>query len=329
MVSVSLPWEEAGWLEAVTAWIHARLAERGWRADGPLEVVHRRAWSAFARVPTSGGLVYFKGAAPSVRFEAALAEALARWRPDCMLPILAVDAERGWLLSPDAGVTLRSLSASPEYFTHWHALLPLYVGVQREFAPRLPELLALGTPDRRLAQLPRLYAELLADTDSLHVGKSPGLSADEHRGLLALQARVAQLCGQLAAYGLPETLTHEEVHDGNVLVGAGRYVFADWSDSSVAHPFFTLLVTLRSVAYRLGLAEDDPALTRLRDIYLDGWADYGTAEQLLAALGIAYRLAMVNRALSYWRILGPLPEAYRIQHDDTVGWLQDFLSAET
>src|SRR2546428_6438316 len=278
MTVAQLPWEEVDWLEAVTVWIHARLAEHGLRAVGPVEVVHRRAWSAFARVPTSGGLVYFKAVAPSVRFEAALAEALARWRPDCMLPIRAVDAERGWLLSPEAGVTLRSLSASREYFTHWHALLPRYVGVQGESVPRVAELLALGMPDRRLAQLPRLYAELLADTQSLRVGQSRGLSADEHRGLLALQARVAQLCGQLAAYGLPETLTHEEVHDGNVLVGAGRYVFADWSDSSVTHPFFTLLVTLRSVAYWRGLAEDDPALTRLRGIYLDGWADYGTAE---------------------------------------------------
>src|SRR5207237_3974448 len=122
---------------------------------------------AFACVPTSGepptsdqsrswepgGLVYFKAAALSVRFEAALAEALARWRPDCMLPILAVDVARGWLLSPDAGVTLRSLIGSPEYFAHWRTLLPLYVGVQREFAERVPELLALGMPDRRLAQL--------------------------------------------------------------------------------------------------------------------------------------------------------------------------------
>ena len=152
MTVTQLPWEEVDWLEAVTVWIHARLAERGWRAVGPVEVVHRRAWSAFARVPTSGGLVYFKAAAPSVRFEAGLAKALARWRPDCMLPILAVDAERGWLLSPDAGVTLRSVSASPEHFAHWRALLPLYVGVQRESVPRVAELLALGMPDRRLAQ---------------------------------------------------------------------------------------------------------------------------------------------------------------------------------
>ena len=50
MTAVSLPWEEVGWLEEVTAWIHARLALRGLRAVGPVEVVHRRAWSAFARM---------------------------------------------------------------------------------------------------------------------------------------------------------------------------------------------------------------------------------------------------------------------------------------
>ncbi len=55
----------------------------------------------------------------------------------------------------------------------------------------------------------------------------------------------------------------------------------------------------------------------------------GSHEQLRAAYRIAYRLAMVNWSLSYQRILGPLPERYRIENDAIAGWLQDFLAAET
>jgi hypothetical protein len=160
-----LPWEQPGWLEQVTAWIHAQLAARGWHGAGAVEIARLRPWSAFARVPAADGTAYFKAAAPDCRYEAALTQALARWRPDCTVPLLAVDIERGWLLSADAGPTLHAVSPSAEQLAHWLKLLPLCVELQLEMAERVQEVLALGLFDRRLAQIPRLYAELMdADT---------------------------------------------------------------------------------------------------------------------------------------------------------------------
>jgi transcriptional regulator with XRE-family HTH domain len=140
---------------------------------------------------------------------------------------------------------------------------------------------------------------------------------------------VTPLCEQLARYNIAETLAHEEVHDANVIVGDDRYMFTDWSDSSVAHPFFTMLVTLRSTAYRLKLDEDGPEMRRLRDVYLEPWTVFDSRENLLAAFRIAYRLAMINRSLSYQRVLGPLPQQYKIENHAIPGWLQGFLEAET
>lgn len=79
-----------------------------------------------------------------------------------------------------------------------------------------------------------------------------------------LRGRVAEWCAELASHGLPETLVHEEVHDANVLVSGQRYIFVDWSDSSIAHPFFSPLVTIRAAAYRLGLRPKMLQLTRVR-----------------------------------------------------------------
>jgi hypothetical protein len=183
-------------------------------------------------------------------------------------------------------------------------------------------------PDRRLATLPRLYEQLLEDTVNLRVGLPKGLTLEEHHLLRNLRPRFAAQCEQLAAHAIPETICHEEVHDGNVVVGAGRYTFADWSDSSVAHPFFTMLVTMRSVAHRLKLHEDGPEMIRLRDIYLESWTAFESPENLRVAFRLAYRLAMVNRSLSYHRILGPLPERYKVENDAIPGWLQDFLGAD-
>ena len=324
---LELPWEQAGWFEQTSAWIQAELERLGRRMTSPIEWVHTRVWSVFARASTSDGIVYFKAPLPPPGFEAALTQALARWRPDCTLPILGVDLDRGWILSADAGVTLRSLDRSPAQLEHWHKILPLYVEIQIELATRVNEVLALGVPDRRLAKLPQLYDQLLEDTENLRLGQSPGMTLDEHRRLIELRPRFAAECERLAEYGLPATLAHYEVHENNVVVRDGHYVFTDWSDSSVAHPFFTMLVTLRATAHWLKLDEFGLEMMRLRDIYLEWWTTFDSRENLHAAFEIAYRLAMVNRSLSWRSSLGSLPEKHKVEYDGVYGWLQDYLEA--
>lgn len=325
-----LPWEEPDWLTQVTAWIHDHLAASNIRPTGALELLHQRPWSSFARIPTDHGTVYFKAPAPAFTYEAALTQALAGWRPDCTVPLLAVDRDRGWMLSLDAGITLRAASPTADQVEHWVKILPFYVDLQIEMTARVPELLALGMPDRRLATLPQLYTDLLAATPDLRIGLDDGLTPDEYQRLVDLSNTVAAQCAELASYGLPATLTHEEVHDANVLVHGDRYLFIDWSDASVAHPFFTILVTLRAAAHRLELAEDGPEMLRLRDAYLEPWTRFATRRELLRAFTIAYRLAMINRALSWQQGLSNAPEKDKAPYADSVsGWLQDFLVSLT
>lgn len=323
---IQLPWDQPGWLEYATAWIEAQIAAHGRHATGPVTLLHQRPWSSFARIATDQGVVFFKAPAPTFAYEAALTQALADWRPDCSVPVLATDPANGWILTADAGTTLRQLGQTVEQVEHWLKLLPLYSEFQIASADRVPDFLALGLPDRRLAQLPRLYAELAEATDSLRVGLELGLTPDEHRRVRDGQARFAEQCEALAAYNLPETLTHEELHENNVLLGDGRYIYTDWSDSSVSHPFFTMLVTLRAAAHWLKLDETGPELRKLRDAYLEPWTSFAPRDSLADALALAYRLAMVNRALSWHQSMSRLPEKDREPYADSVpGWLQDYL----
>lgn len=57
---------------------------------------------------------------------------------------------------------------------------------------------------------------LREDTENLRVGLEPGLTPAEYGLLRHLGPHVAEMCEQLASYGLPETLAHEEVHENNV-----------------------------------------------------------------------------------------------------------------
>ncbi|HEX6290142.1 MAG TPA: hypothetical protein VFZ66_13190 [Herpetosiphonaceae bacterium] len=326
----SLLWTQPGWLAQMRAWILAELERRHILVHGPIEQPHVRPWSTVLRVPTSAGDLYGKAVMPALSHEAALTGALARWRPDCMVQPVAIDVERGWLLLPDAGATLRSLIESPEDLWRWHRLLPVYAEVQIEMSARCGKLLSLGTLDRRLTTLPAQYERLLSDTAALRVDQPDGLTSDEYRRLRDLALRLPAMCGALASYGIPETLHHDDFHDANIFVRDERLVFADWAESCVSHPFFTPMVMLRSIGYRLKLDAHGPELLRLREIYLEPWTRYGSREDLLGAFELAQPLAMLCRALTWYRVVSGLDEPFKTEYAEVVpGWLQEFLNAAT
>lgn len=326
-----LPWTAPGWLPEVEAWVREESARQGIAMVGSLAERQVRPWSAVYSAPTSAGEVYFKATAPSLAHEVALTEMLARRWPEWTPPVLASDQARGWLLLADAGVTLRSLVQSADDLHHWERILPRYAEMQIALAGESAALLALGALDRRLATLPAQYEALLGDTDSLRLGLPDGLTTDQHARLLAFAPQFAARSAELASYGLPETLHHDDFHDGNIFVRDGRYALADWGESCVAHPFSTLLVNGRSIAYRLGFLGEEttrPETTHLRDAYLEPWRTYAPRADLLAACALARQLAMVGRALTWHHVVSTLAEPHRSQEADAVpGWLQEFHSS--
>jgi hypothetical protein len=266
-----LPWSQPDWLEEVTAWIDAAV-ER----TGPIEELHRRAWSAMLRMPTAEGSAYFKASAPAHAHEAGLTEVLARRRPECTVALLAVDTGRSWMLMRDSGEMLRSVLEREPSFERLESLFATYAGLQLELAPHGKELLALRVPNRSLARVTELAAELPVDSGLVH-----------------------DLVTTVESYGLPETLVHEEVHPGNVLVRNGEHVFVDWADSSFGHPYFGIVVGLRSIADLFELEPGAPELERLVDAYLEPWTAIAPRKALRALFPAAYRLGMLNRALSW------------------------------
>jgi hypothetical protein len=245
------------WLAEALAWIRARVD-----VVGEIEQPHVRWWSTVLRVPTSDGDLFFKAVAPVHRFEPALTARLAELQPERVTEVVDVDPERGWFLMRDAGRRLRELIETRDDLHHWERVLPEYARLQLEVAPCADEFLAMEVPDARPAVLPDLFRELLAR-------RPQGLTDEEHRNALAAVPRFEEMCRALAEDGLPETIQHDDLHDGQVFVRDGRYLVFDWGDSCVSHPLLSLTVTLRSIAWRSDLEPGGPELRRLRDVYLE------------------------------------------------------------
>ncbi|MGW1448484.1 aminoglycoside phosphotransferase family protein [Micromonospora sp. NPDC002411] len=320
-------WSDEQWQVRARSWVDAQLSLAGRRVTGLVEP-RVRPWSLVWRVPTDDGTVWFKANNPGTVHEAVLVETLAELTPERVLTPIAVDREQGWSLLPDGGESLRDVLGRDPDLSHWERALPGYAALQLASAPRADELVALGVPDHRPEVLAGLFAELLDDHGALLIGAEGGLSQDMYERLRAELPSYAERCRRLADIGIPATVQHDDLHDGNVFAGTDGYRYFDWGDASVAHPFGTLLVTLRSIRYAKKPAADDTQLARLRDAYLEAWTDRYDRRTLVEAADLAIELGPVSRSLS-WRRALDTPGESRAEYADAVpGWLEELFAAD-
>ncbi|MFF3465184.1 phosphotransferase [Streptomyces sp. NPDC002619] len=293
---VVTPWERETWREEALDWVEGELAARGLRATGTLGV-RLRPWSVLVRVPVevhgTQDTVWFKANPPASAFEGALTAALSRWVPERVLVPLAVDPGRGWSLLPDGGELFRDvLEREPVEVGIWEELLRQYARVQVALVPYTREIEELGVPGARTTALPEAFDRLVAENTVLRT--------DERARLARLRPRLVDWCAELAAVGVPDSLDHSDLHDGQLFCPApGRFVFFDWGDAAVTHPFCSLLVPARRACDRYGA----DVLPRLRDAYLEPWTGAGrTAAELRRAVSLAWRLGALGRATSWGRL---------------------------
>jgi hypothetical protein len=278
----STPWEDPAWRSEALDWLGARLEEAGIRETGPRRV-RVRPWSIIVRVEAAGP-VWFKAASPPSAFEAGLGEALARWAPSHVLTPYAVDAARGWSLLPSGGPLMRTLEVGAR---EWEEALTQYADLQRAVVPHVSEMLGLGVPDLRMEAVPRVFDEAVAGAV---------LDDAERARLEVFRPRLVEWCSELTAIGVPDSLDHADLHDGQILVpGPGRYTFFDWGDANVGQPFCSLLIALEK-------ATDSQMASRLEDAYLEAWTGDFTLRELRRAAELARRLSQLTRAGSWTRL---------------------------
>jgi hypothetical protein len=263
-------------------WIRAQVD-----ATGERELVHERPWATVWRVPLRSGAAWFKACGPVQAFEPRLTAALASRRPDLLPDVVGHDDERAWLLLRDAGEPI-GLRAGP---APWLTVLPRYAELQRAEAAHAQEHLDAGVPDRRLAVFPALYDAMVA--------RDLPLSSADRAWLRTFRTQFTELCAELEAHDVPETMQHDDLHGMNVYGREGARRILDWGDACVSHPFLTMFVTFLHIDDLTG-----PWRDRLRDAYLWPW---GGASALRATFELAQRLGVFAHVFKELHVLDVIP----------------------
>jgi hypothetical protein len=320
-------WTQFNWLEKAEKWIGEELGRVGIKITGPIEQPHVREWGTVLRVPTSGEDVYFKATTLKLQNEAAVTKALSTWHPELLPRLYAADIERNWLLVADGGLRLRDAFQEGLGIEMWSAVLNSYARFQIDLSERVEKLLSLSSPDRRLEKLPALFAEVVADSEWLMIGEENGLSEEEYKRLAAGNPYIEQLCRELAAYNIPDSLHHGDLHDGNIFMKDGRHLFFDWGDSVITHPFFSLRTVLVSMEYTFDYEENDPRFDPFARAYLEPWQPFESRERLWQAYHIARRLWSIASMVQWKNIMNKLPGMRQEMNYALPSLLQEVLEA--
>jgi Phosphotransferase enzyme family len=334
--STSARWATSTWRDEAYGWIERILRERGLSRTGEIEQPRVRFWSTQLTVPTDAGRLWFKENCPSQAYEARLVALLAEVVPDHVVEPLAVEPDRGWLLTPDAGETLRRIPRDRpdiDRIELWVRLAANWADLQRRVSPYADRLVATGMPVVAPSELPSLVAERIEEYAALPSDDAGQLATDSARRLRAALPTLTAWAEQVDAAGLPLTLDHNDLHDANAFApraGEEHLRFFDFGDSVVGHPFGSLLIALNVLAGEREAELDDPEVIRVVDAYLEVWSDLADPATLRAAVDPARQLARMHRSECWRRVLRSADDAERAEWGDApTAWMVTLLDHPT
>ena len=291
---------------------------------GPSEVTYLRArpWAEIWRLDSATGRWWLKVNSAGTAYEARLLTELSRIGSS-LVPHSRSHPTEPWCLVADAGQSARDALQAAEPAARvrfWTMVLPRYAELQQLAEPMA--LRSLGLPDLSAEALLDRFDEVVADRRWFSLDVAPEVSPNDWELVQACRPRLAEAAARLAD-ARPATVQHDDLHDGNVFGRADAVKIIDWGDASLAHPFGTLLITLRVLAFQLECTWNDPQLDSVRNSYLEAWRTAGeSSDELHRELDLAVRTGALARAAAWRRALGSPDAGKQLDFADAVAsWM--------
>ena len=274
-------WFLPGWFDLVEAWIDSVLAGSGRRRTGPIEAVKMWSISAVARVPTDGGDLWLKAPCEHFMAEASVHSVVAGFFPHLVPTLVAINESEGWLLmEPMTGEEddSRAPGAGLEVATQWAA-------AQISAVAHIESLVAGGCRRRGVEETIAGFRTLLSTSSELAL-----LTADELEAVRTCE--IEPLVREFWAAGIPDTLSHGDLHLGNVAWDGTDLRIFDWTDGCVSHPFL-------DATHLAHFTRAVPGDAELESTYAEQWrAAYPTADIDLT-LRLAPIVDLVFQAITF------------------------------
>jgi Ser/Thr protein kinase RdoA (MazF antagonist) len=197
--------------------------------------------------------------------------------------------------------------------TRWQTVIDAAVATQALLDRHVDELLARGARDWRSGPFLTAIAQLWGRADVRST-----LPPAEHAELDRLVDVLPTILDALSACGLPATLVHGDLHQGNVVDSAAGPVVLDWGDACVGHPLLDL------PAFCHGLPAADHAIIEARVVA--AWRAALPETDPARAAALIKPLTALWKALIYQNFLDHIePSEHHYHASDVPNWLTEAL----
>ncbi|WP_087016911.1 phosphotransferase family protein [Thaumasiovibrio subtropicus] len=296
----------SNWQPAAKKWVIQTLNTLNYRTDGAFDTVEDWYLGQVWRLATHRGYVYFKATTllPLFANESALSHTLAQLFPQHSAEVLAIEPRKGWMLTADFGHPLDENVGLDE----WHSAYGVWGRLQYESSLYRDQLLSAGCLDRKIEHLThQLHWHCKQHKIATHL-KAHGFQCDSR-----LLEKLAKAIAKLNQYGIPETLVHGDLHEGNIAKTSNSHLFFDWSDACITHPFMDGIFIYQF--------SDTPQKRALIEQYLIPWRNLFNAEACYNAWLAAKPVCFAHHAVSYASIVLNAPA----DNDDSKDFADSFL----
>jgi hypothetical protein len=285
------PWYQPGWYAEASAWIVDELGGQGIALTG--EVEQLRSWerSSVMRVDTEEGKVYFKAVPRQWGHEPGLTAWLGRRFSEVTPAIITRDeGGRRMLVREFDG---RPLPETADIAV-WERAYATLGRMQRELAGSLEDVERIGVPVHHPVDILDRIGAMLHDERRMRLGLDGGLQAEDAAVLQNAIPRLQDACRRLIDGPIPCSLDHGDFWPGNIFATDESVLLFDWSDATITHPFFSLVMAADEIDEAL------PGTScQMIDAYLTAWTAYAPLDTLRTIFADAMLVAPLHQALMY------------------------------
>jgi hypothetical protein len=234
------PFLRLGWTRDLLDWTRSIIPEHRRSNLADIEQLNASSHHALLRIKSGHGrTVWFKAAAAADDPEFETTLKLNELFPEYLPTILASRLDwRGWLMA-DAGS-----SAEKTWFPSSRSFERIgrnLARLQQASIPFVGDLMNVGLADQRIPTLRATVAELMPSfEEAVLFQRSAGIPQILLWKLREIANTFDEAFGAIEEIGLPDTLVHNDLNPGNILMWEGDCVFTDWADASVGNPFVAI-----------------------------------------------------------------------------------------
>jgi hypothetical protein len=260
------PCARPGWIDEAIEWIHASTADR---VDKEIRQFNAGGSFALIRFGRPDGPAYWlKATGPPNLHEFGITACLTALCPNYLPALIAMRADWNAWVMEDAGTTLGRQANVLTLECATRSLAEL----QKQTVGHTHELRKAGATDQRTEALREHVGEIIAYLEeAMDLQTSVRVPRLEPSRLREIGSILTDACCVTEELRIPETVIHNDLNHGNILLRENACVFIDWCEVSIGNPFITFQHLLMLLPSDGDNTEADRASLRLT--YKKRWLD--------------------------------------------------------